>query len=83
MVFLEHFLTSRSRLLEIGPEDCSRSYEVARQVHAAYAVDISKTMSHRTDAPANLQLVISDCRTVPIPPESIDAVVSDDRKGAI
>lgn len=77
LVFLGRFLTSRSRFLEIGPGDCSLSFEVARRVQEVSAVDICETMSHRAETPANFRLVISDGRAVPVPPQSIDVAFSN------
>ncbi len=75
--FLGRFLTSRTRFLEIGPGDCSLSFEVAHRVQEACAVDICETMSRRAETPANFRLVILDGRAVPVPPQSIDVAFSN------
>jgi SAM-dependent methyltransferase len=63
--------------LEIGPGDCSLAIEVARLVRKVYAVDVSNEITKEVALPDNVELIISDGSSIPIPPGSIDVAYSD------
>jgi SAM-dependent methyltransferase len=77
MRFLRHFLRPDITFLEIGPGDCSLSKEVARSARQVYAVDVSETISLLADRPENLEIVISDGVSIPVPPQSVDLAYSN------
>ena len=77
MKFLERFLDKDDAFLELGPGDCSLSFEVAGRVKQAVAVDVSGEITKSATQPANFQLFLSDGSSVPVPPESVDVAFSD------
>lgn len=77
MVFLKRFLTPQCTFLEVGPGDCSLSYEVARYVNHVYAVDVSNEITRNTEVPANFQLILSDGSSIPVAGGSVDVVYSN------
>jgi len=74
--FLERFLSLRTRFLEVGAGDCTlalKACDLAEHVVAVEACD----KSGRTQRPCNFELVLSDGRSVPVPPRSIDVAFSN------
>lgn len=76
MQLLDPFLSSDLTFLEIGPGDCSLSTAIAKQVKQVYAVDVSNEITKNINFPQNFQFIISDGRTIPVPPNSIDIAYS-------
>ena len=74
---VRRFINPESVYLEIGPGDCALALEVAKLVRTVYAVDVSDEISQGLNPPKNFALVISDGSSIPVPPESIDVVFSD------
>jgi len=62
---------------EIGPGDCALSMEVAKLVAKVIAIDVSREITSRIDAPANFELILSDGTSIPVPDESLDVVYSN------
>ena len=77
MTFLKPFLTEDSTFIEVGPGDCSLSYEVAKYVKKVYAVDVSDEITKALKAPANFQLIISDGCSIPVLHSSANVAYSD------
>jgi SAM-dependent methyltransferase len=77
MRFLRHFLRPGITFLEIGAGDCSLSVEIARTARRVYALDVSESISSLADRPANLELVISDGVSIPVPAGSVDFAYSN------
>ena len=77
MRLVGRFLKPDSNFCEIGPGDCAMVIEVAQHVRHAYAVDIERAKSKCVQGPSNYSLAISDGTSVPLPPNSIDVVYSD------
>jgi SAM-dependent methyltransferase len=77
LALLDRFLNPESVLVEIGAGDCSLSLAVARRVAAVVAVDISEEITAGIDRPANFRLVLSDGRTLPLPPASATIAYSN------
>lgn len=77
MVILRHYLRSDSIYLEVGPGDCALAIEVARHARHCYAIDVSTEITRRDDWPANLELIISDGSSVPVPEGSVDVAYSN------
>lgn len=76
MRFLQRFLQSNTRFLEIGAGDCALSFEVAKHVDSVYAVEVSEEIATMTSCPSNFQLIISDGKTMPLPQGCIDLAYS-------
>ncbi|CAN5491159.1 hypothetical protein BH10ACI3_BH10ACI3_04480 [soil metagenome] len=74
---LDGMIDKDSTFVEIGPGDCSLSLEVAKLAGNVFAVDVSKEVTKRANAPENFELIISDGSSIPVPPESVDIVYSD------
>lgn len=77
MRVLKHFLKPNSTFLEVGPGDCSLSYEVANYARQVYAVDVSEEITRTAAAPANFKLILSDGSSIPVSPGSIDLAYSN------
>ncbi|BCA06174.1 SAM-dependent methyltransferase [Bradyrhizobium japonicum] len=76
MALLGHFLKPDSVYLEIGPGDCGLTLHVSSQVKQAYAVDVSKEASKHIQLPSNMKLVISDGKSIDVPPNTITVAYS-------
>jgi len=77
LAFLKNYLNPEATYLEIGPGDCSLAIEVARLVRKVYAVDVSEEIGKGVALPGNLELIISDGCSIPIPEDSINLAYSD------
>jgi SAM-dependent methyltransferase len=77
MQVLAPFLRTDDVFLEIGAGDCALSVEVAKHVRQVYAVDVSAEVMSGVVAPPNLQLVISDGSSIPVPPDTVDLAFSN------
>lgn len=75
---IKRFLTPNTIFLEIGPGNCALSMRVARQVKHVTAVDVSDEFARSLGLtfPPNMELVISDGSSVPVPAESITLAYS-------
>lgn len=76
MRLLSRFLHPRSVFLEVGAGDCSLSRRVAERVRNCYALDVSQEILDRSGSQPNMQTVLSDGCTVPVPEGSIDVAYS-------
>ncbi len=56
MKLLKPFLNTRQTLLEIGPGDCSLSFELCNHVKRVYAVDVSSTITSNEAAAFELSI---------------------------
>src|SRR5688572_4121863 len=74
---LQNYLQPTSTYLELGPGDCSLAIKVASRVRKVYAVDVSDQITKAIELPHNLELIISDGSSVPVPDNSIDIAYSD------
>jgi SAM-dependent methyltransferase len=72
---LRPYLEPGSTFLEIGAGDCALSARVSEGASKVYAVDISR--QHAGTLPANVEVVISDGTSIPVPPGSVDLAFSD------
>jgi SAM-dependent methyltransferase len=77
MLLLGRFLNADSTFLEVGPGDCSLSFEAARHVRKVYAVDVSEEITRKAVSPQNFQLIISDGCSIPVPEESVNVAYSN------
>jgi SAM-dependent methyltransferase len=74
---LRRFLKPDSIYLEIGPGDCELATQVAQYVRKVYAVDVSDEITSGVVLPENMELVISDGCSIPVPDHSVDVAYSD------
>jgi len=77
MRLLRRFLNPESTFLEVGPGDCSLSFEVAGHVRKVYAVDVSKEITKSETVPEKFELIICDGCNIPVAQNSIDVIYSD------
>ena len=73
---LQHFISSETVFIEIGPGDCSLSMEVAKQVAKVFAVDVSKEITNSTSYPENFELLLSDGASIPVLMNSVNVAYS-------
>ena len=74
---LGNYLHADATYLEIGPGDCALAIEAARRVQKVFAVDVSREIAAGVRLLSNLELVISDGCSIPVPVSSIDVAYSD------
>ena len=72
---LKPYLEPGMTFLEVGAGDCALSARIAKEARQVYAVDISDQAQGQL--PANLALVITDGRSIDVPPGSVDLAFSD------
>jgi SAM-dependent methyltransferase len=78
MKLLLRFLRSDLTFLEIGPGDCSLSFEVSKYVKKVYAIDVSTEITKNKATPKNFELIISDGLSIPVSDNSVDLAYSKD-----
>ena len=76
---LRPYLDSQATYLELGPGDCALAIAVAQHARKVYAVDVSAEISAGVAVPENVELAISDGRSVPIPDASVDVPGTESR----
>lgn len=74
---IEHFLPAGGTYLEVGAGDCALATRVAKRAGRVYAVEVSEEITARQAPPPNLEVVITDGRSIPVPNGSIDVAFSD------
>ena len=74
---LAPYLRSDAVFLELGAGDCALSLEIAMRVKQVYAVDVSEQIMAGVQRRDNLTLVICDGCTIPLPPNTVDVVYSN------
>ena len=77
MMFLNRFLSKHATFLEVGAGDCELSIEVAKRVRQVSAIDVSTEIAKGLTLPHNVDLVISDGSSIPVPPNSISVAYSN------
>ena len=77
MTFLERFLDPKQTFMEIGPGDCALSFAISERVQEVFAIDVSKEITHSSDAPDNVHLRITDGTSIPVPPGSVHLAYSN------
>ena len=75
--FISRFLTEDASFLEIGAGDCAVSAEVSRSVAKVVAIDVSHEAAANSSYPANLEWIISDGISVPVPDNSVNVTYSN------
>jgi len=66
-----------SVFLELGPGDCGVTLRMAGRVAQVVAVDVSEEVTRLRDAPANVDLRLTDGCEVPVEPGSVDVAYSN------
>ncbi len=74
--WLRPSLTPESTFLEIGAGDCLVTFEIAKLVKKAIAVEVSETMAGHPDTPDNFELLITDGTSILVPPGSVSVAYS-------
>ena len=74
---LQRLLRPGETFLEIGAGDCSLSRVVATTARKVFAVEVSDEITSGLDLPENVQVVISDGASIPVPPSSADLAYSN------
>jgi SAM-dependent methyltransferase len=74
---LKPFLKRETTFLEIGPGDCTLSFEVSKLVKTVYAIDVSDEITKNLSHPPNFKLILSDGASIPVPVGSIDVAYSN------
>lgn len=74
---LSRFLPAGSTFLEVGAGDCALAVVMARYARQVCAVDVSTEITRRTELPANVDVILSDGSSIPVPPASVDLAYSN------
>jgi SAM-dependent methyltransferase len=77
MMLLGRFLKPDSVYLEVGPGDCGLTLHVSRLVRLAYAVEVSTEATKHIQAPPNMQLIISDGKSIDVPSGTVTVAYSN------
>ncbi len=75
--FLNRFIGNDTVYLEVGSGDCALTFEVAKRVRKSVGIDVSAEIMPSHRCPDNLELILSDGTSIPVPPGSIDIVYSN------
>ena len=75
--FLKSLLQPGETYLELGPGVCSLARHIANTAATVYAVDVSRVVSEGEPFPENLEFVLSDGTSVPVPADSVDLAFSN------
>jgi SAM-dependent methyltransferase len=74
---LKPFITKKDTFLEMGPGDCSLSFEVAKYVNNVIAIDVSDEITKsKFRRPSNFELIICDGTSIDVQPNSVDVAYS-------
>ena len=76
MQLLEKFLTPQTIFLEVGAGDCSLSIEVSKRVKKVYVVEVSKEITKQIIFPDNVEFILSDGFSIPVPENSVHVAYS-------
>ncbi|MFQ5766800.1 MAG: class I SAM-dependent methyltransferase [Acidobacteriota bacterium] len=66
------YLHRQSTFLELGPGDGALAVAVAGRAGRVYAVDVSTEITRRIACPKNLNVILSDGSSVPVPAGTVD-----------
>jgi SAM-dependent methyltransferase len=75
--FLDRFIDNDTVYLEVGSGDCALTFEVAKRVRKSIGIDVSAEIMPTDRCPDNLELILSDGTSIPVPPGSIDVAYSN------
>lgn len=71
------FLKPDTVFLEVGPGDCEFAKAVAEKVARVLAIDVSDEITRKRALPPNLELVLSDGSSIPVPRGSVHVAYSN------
>jgi SAM-dependent methyltransferase len=76
---LERYLDRDAVFLEIGAGDCALALAVAERVRRVYAIDVSAeiTAQARRRHPENVDIIVTDGFSIPVPEASVSVAYSD------
>lgn len=74
---LRGLVSSDTVFVEIGAGDCALSLEIAKTAKRVVAIDVANEIERGEKTPENFELIISDGSSIPLDPESVDLVYSD------
>lgn len=74
---LRPFLGPETDVLELGPGDGHLASRVASRVRKVYAVDVSLALVPQAVWPKNLEWLLTDGVSIPLPAKSVDVAFSD------
>lgn len=77
MEIVTPFINPNATFLEVGPGDCEFAKTVAEKAARVLAIDVSDEITRKRELPVNLQLVISDGSSIPVPSGSVDVAYSN------
>src|SRR5712664_1516890 len=77
MALLGRFLKPDSIYLEIGAGDCGLTLYISGRVKQAYEVEVSKEATKHIQPHSNMKLVISDGKTIDVPPGTVTVAYSN------
>lgn len=77
MRLLKRFLRPDATVVEVGPGDCTLSFEVAKYVRKVYAVDVSAQIAPSGPSPQNFSLILSDGCSIPLVEKTVDLAYSN------
>ncbi len=77
MRLLQPYLNADTVMLEVGAGDCALSFEAAQQVKHVFALDVSNVITQQKTFPKNMDLIISDGTSIPLPENSVDIAYSN------
>jgi SAM-dependent methyltransferase len=75
--YLRSLMGKAGDFVEIGPGDCALAIEMCSHSASVAAVDVSNTITRRSNLPGNFSLVISDGSSIPLGDRTADLVYSD------
>lgn len=75
--FVEPYLKPDSVFLEVGAGDAALSVAIAASVQKVYAIEVSAEKANKQSMPENMEFVITDGFSIPVPAGSIDVAFSN------
>ncbi len=74
---IKRFLPKDGTYLEIGAGDCTLASRVAARAGKVYALEVSEEITAAAAQRANMELVITDGRSIPVPTATVHVAFSD------
>jgi SAM-dependent methyltransferase len=77
MGLVTRFIARGETFLEIGAGDCALSLAMASHAGKVYAIEVSEEIARTGDPPDNFELVLTDGRSIPVAPGTVDLAYSN------
>jgi SAM-dependent methyltransferase len=77
LALFKRFVTRNSTFLEIGAGDGHMCRAMAKVVKKVYAVEVSEEIARGVDPPPNMEAIITDGLTLPVPEGTVSLISSD------